>query len=1219
MDFRGTIGACEVGQDIQRARLGVEMKRQLKRKGNRVASSFLLILAVLFSLLPEDGFSAGASGGEEDLCARYISVLEQGVDVFEPIYTESETVAPESGFYDIRKYGNWTHPRNEPYHTLCIIPGNGQVVLSYAVLLKYTDKETFGKNAVSRRQLFDHARKAIRWICLTSAYVEDNYPFLPEVRQDLASGKNWHRDWGLRQDLLGYLSVGTALLWEDLGEETRDLFKQVAMGGALKGRLARTADKSGNGNHDQVKQDLASTAGAAFLMPDHPDHAKTMEAVFGAGLDMVSTSADAVSDAFVDGRKLRELAESANLLPDYSSFHHSHPSLWYGVDLIFEGRSYVEILAGLTSHKVPASFDFDGNGFDGVYRYAMTLANSQGVLTHLRSPEYDSCYGAGLLAFCYGGTLKRDPAGAFLEARAADVLCRHTKAVGQYDYHRGSWAKAAMAFLLHRLHPGGPYGEAGAEDLKSLQGVRYYRKMRALVQRSDDKLATFVWGGDGKVGGGGPGAHVSADASNGIFHYSSTESLSGAVLAHRPITVYGAMAFAALACLFAGAFFCRKENTAVAAAAFSAAGALLVSGIATGCIDFFFTLPERLPGAEVPRWILPLANIAAVVLLFLSMLAVNGRAKKSTSQAIGLSMVSGMFAVPVILFSMTRTPWRDLAHTPLIFGAEWLQITALIAIASLSQIVFAKGPIGKKASLLLLLVAAYSTLAFFILRGSDTTAPFYLRLLSIHNMNRLYVLAALAVIFGLVAAVLLVLKKRNMAVLFVAASCVLLAASVAIFVLCYGRFSHIPEVSEARFEASDDGFSTSGEAITPAAIQKQAFFCYESGPCITFIDVQARGNGILSWSGLPTMFYQRDGFVPPAKVAYEAGQSEIASMRPARSPWWCLEGQTGLYCRGGEGTLGGRRGKGANWARTESYIDNVDTIAMSPIHRRFFTGGQTVAKIAAGIYPGASVDLMKSLGEKWFEFEGESDLCRTVLASAGKNDGCVVASANLSNEPSVADLSLKWGEWAPLLDINGEIQGGTNRVRFELGPFETYRDHCRMFVFVESPFPITARRMKPGRFEILASANADNRIVVKWDGPLVSALKATSQGEERGLDPAMLMSQSGVKLDFREKIEIAVESEDLSDRTPPFVTIDSAILKKDTRDLQIVVKAADKSDLDSIALYKDGSLVGTKRQPPFSWTVTTDSHIHSFYARAIDSSPMKNAGKSYVYVWKERM
>jgi hypothetical protein len=172
---------------------------------------------------------------KSELCGTYLKILEQGVDCFEPLYSEdTSSCGPDTGFYDFRRYGNWTHPRNEPYHTLCMIPGNGQVILSYAVLLKYTEQQYFGSKRVSRKTLFEHARKAIRWICQTSAYVENPCPFLPEVRKDLASGKQWKRRWGMRQDLLGYLSTGVAVLWDDLDSETKHLFKQVAAGAALK-------------------------------------------------------------------------------------------------------------------------------------------------------------------------------------------------------------------------------------------------------------------------------------------------------------------------------------------------------------------------------------------------------------------------------------------------------------------------------------------------------------------------------------------------------------------------------------------------------------------------------------------------------------------------------------------------------------------------------------------------------------------------------------------------------------------------------------------------------------------------------------------------------------------------------------------------------------------------------------------------------------------------
>ncbi len=713
-------------------------------KLSRFIRTILIIGLVVFI----DASIAIGLDKEKELCDRYLKILEQGVDCFETIYSEDTPGhCVDTGFYDLRRYGNWTHPRNEPYHTLCMIPGNGQVVLTYAVLLKYTQNNSFGKSGTTREMLFDHARKTIRWICKTSAYVEEPCPFLPEIRQDLASGEQWKRRWGLRQDLLGYLSVGVALLWDDLDEDTKALFRKVAAGAALRGRVVRTRDRHGNGNHDQVKQDLSSTVGAAYLLMGHPEHDKFMEAVFGAGLDMVSTPQDKFSNTIVFGdTPLSELSKSVNLNADYSSFHHNHPSLWYGIDLIFEGRAYVEILSGLMRQTIPASYTYQGNGFDGVYRYACTLATNDGVLMHLRNPEYDCCYGGGLLAFCYGGAIQKDPKGAYLEMRAAQVLQGHTRAVKQYDYHRGSWAKAAMAFLIHQLNPGGPYSIAGDDSLKSLYGVHSFTPMRATVHRTSDKWASFVWGSDGQAGAGGPGAYVAPADPGGAFLYNTSDSLSGSFLEHRPWWMYGVLiVFVILGITFAIIFNHFIKKPFLADICLFIAAASFTSSVLIFWIDFQFTTIMRLPDAVAPRSVLLVNNFAAaLIILYCSSFS----SYKGNWPGI---VLTAMMAVPVVLLSMTRTPWLDITHSSNVFSAEWLHILMLLGVAAFFYL-FPKRATTKKTGLIIgILLASYSIIGLLFVYGSTDVEPFYLRLVSIRNIPRIKILVVIGLLLLLLS------------------------------------------------------------------------------------------------------------------------------------------------------------------------------------------------------------------------------------------------------------------------------------------------------------------------------------------------------------------------------------------------------------------------------------------------------------------------------------
>ena len=439
------------------------------------------------------------TGAEKEICELYISVLDNVVDIFEPIWTESGN-APGTGFFDFRKYCNW---RDESYATLTLIPGNGMVVLAYAVLLTETDRQTFGYSDIPRQLLFDHAVKSIRWCCLTSAYVDKPYPYVSKTPKNFTSGKQWKRRLGRRIDAIGYLTIGAALLWDQLDVETRTYIKKVLEGSAAVERQVKSWEFGAGGNHDQVKQDFSSTVGAAYLCLDIPEAPRFREAITGNGIDMVSTLRDFTTMTYAEGKPITDWAQGWNLYEDYSSDHHGHANIWYGIDLLFEGRSYADILSFVTDRPVPETFSYPGNGFTGVSEWAKNLCLIQGGLAHPHGAEYDSYYGAGLLAFCHQAVTQHDPVAAAFEYRAAKLLARHSRAVREYDYHRGSWAKAAMAYLLHRSYPGAPDPLPFERAWKLLEGTYYYRDQNCFIHRTAEKWVSFSWGSNSSSKHGG--------------------------------------------------------------------------------------------------------------------------------------------------------------------------------------------------------------------------------------------------------------------------------------------------------------------------------------------------------------------------------------------------------------------------------------------------------------------------------------------------------------------------------------------------------------------------------------------------------------------------------------------------------------------------------------------------------------------------------------------
>ncbi|NQT51451.1 hypothetical protein HQ576_05345, partial [bacterium] len=171
-----------------------------------------LWLALLAAAPASAGARAPFAGPERELCDRYLAVCEHAVDAFAPLWRDVPSM-PNAGFFDFTQYDNWGR---DGYGGLVTIPGNGMVALAYAVLLTETDKDAFGQQRVPRAALLGRAIKAIRWCCLTSAYVPTPHPYLRDTDKRLLDGAHWRRPLGFRADILGYLTVAVAVLWDHL-------------------------------------------------------------------------------------------------------------------------------------------------------------------------------------------------------------------------------------------------------------------------------------------------------------------------------------------------------------------------------------------------------------------------------------------------------------------------------------------------------------------------------------------------------------------------------------------------------------------------------------------------------------------------------------------------------------------------------------------------------------------------------------------------------------------------------------------------------------------------------------------------------------------------------------------------------------------------------------------------------------------------------------------
>ncbi len=427
---------------------------------------------------------------ERELMDHYLAKVEEAVDVFEPLWVEGSI--PGAGHFDFQGYANW---RDRNYVALITTPGNGQVIFCYALLLNETDKQDFGNLKVPRATIEEHALKAIRWIVMTSGHVpgHEQFPISGLDSVYLKDG-GYARTINQPHDSLGWFTVGSAMLWDRLDGDTREKMEFVFKGNAQQEREPGGWRPSNGGYHDRVKQNLSSTIGAAWLLRDAAEMARYRKIVTGNAASLVGTEHDYASSATVAGRPMREWALDWNLYPDYSSDHHHWAQIWYGSDMLFEGRYYLQLLPRLLETPVPETATWAGNGYRGVLAWVKSIVTPEGEPASVHGMEYDSYYGSGLLAFAYGATVEQDPVAAALEEQAALMHARQASAVRVYDYHRNSWAKAAAAYLMHKLE--GPRAEPLplVEAMDRLRGTWHYKWQNNLVQRTGDKFVSFAWG-----------------------------------------------------------------------------------------------------------------------------------------------------------------------------------------------------------------------------------------------------------------------------------------------------------------------------------------------------------------------------------------------------------------------------------------------------------------------------------------------------------------------------------------------------------------------------------------------------------------------------------------------------------------------------------------------------------------------------------------------------
>ncbi len=334
------------------------------------------------------------------------------------------------------------------------------------------------------------------------------------------------------------------------------------------------------------------------------------------------------------------------------------------------------------------------------------------------------------------------------------------------------------------------------------------------------------------------------------------------------------------------------------------------------------------------------------------------------------------------------------------------------------------------------------------------------------------------------------------------------------------RFKQIPSVRSVSRDIGDYGFSTTGEAVTPSVLKRQAFFSFNEGVCITMVSAKSRRACRLSWSGLPVAFYQRDGVVAPRTVYYNNGSSEIYRMETVASSWWCVDGKLGMILSGDDTRLRGKRRLGANWARTESYLDRMDILFSSPLDYCSLKKNQKFINMVAGVYTGLSVDDIKMKSTRWKHLDqGVLPPDWFGVVAQGKNKGIILAVANLSDNESTEKIKVQWDDWAPILKNSTIIGHGYSELTFNLKPFETYAEEGVLLIRSEADKQIVAKRIGPSSYKLVSNDVRPSTVRLKWAGSEGKQLiyKNEKTGETEKFDAGSLNAAEGFTLKLSHK------------------------------------------------------------------------------------------------------
>lgn len=419
-----------------------------------------------------------AAASSADKQRAYLQVIERFVAYAERFWVEGDLPEADAGHYEASGPGV-TQPR-----------GAGNMALAAATLLEAHDRRHIA--GLPREVLAERVRQTIRHSALTHR----------------ASGAG-HDRWGGGEVQASLETAGwglaAALRWDVLDGDTRALVRRV-----LTAQADATAaqpvysDVGGQTGAENNGWNTLAPALASSLFPDDRRRPRWDEAVVRSAVNASSRADDRAVRTRIDGRRLSDLVEGANLHPDLTVEHHGFFNPIYQVEphISLERAAVITAVGG---REPPSALGFRT---EAVWeRVTAPLVTDRGDLVMPQGQDWFSKDGQHLAHLAsLAARFARDDAAA-LETRALETLVDRQRAMGDgsiigdepLGYESMLVGRAALAYWSHELF--GPAPQPSADELaasrREAMGVRTFHHVDLVAGRFDRAYVSMSWHGAG--------------------------------------------------------------------------------------------------------------------------------------------------------------------------------------------------------------------------------------------------------------------------------------------------------------------------------------------------------------------------------------------------------------------------------------------------------------------------------------------------------------------------------------------------------------------------------------------------------------------------------------------------------------------------------------------------------------------------------------------------